>query len=206
MSASSSSYLRRAVIEFNVFNSTDVDNNHNNNNDHSTTTGEEAFHYYDGGDEALIVPGFDEALPVPNATYASSLQTQASYFDSQIFWGVNAFVASMLFLACGWCCYVHHKHSGNLRIASNPQDADRRFQERLRRRHEERMAARRSTPAKRKLRLEQSFVRHQVTMVRSLCVLKLGLSLGILFLIQDLNAVVFLIFSGCQGRRYCRSG
>ncbi|CAB9509137.1 Zinc finger, C3HC4 type (RING finger) [Seminavis robusta] len=92
--------------------------------------------------------------------------TSSGQFDPAVFWGVIAFIVTLLTCACVWCCWFGGKDSfvywvsGEGRVAS-----DLEYQSTLRQRHERRMAARRSTPTKRTFRLKRSFVRNKVQMV-----------------------------------------
>ena len=89
-------------------------------------------------------------------------------FDPRVFWGVIGFILTMLTGVCIWCWCFNGKHY-LVDWSIRREDSDRRYQETIRERHEQRMAARRSTPAKRNQRLKRSFIRNKVQMVSLQC-------------------------------------
>ena len=137
-----------------------------------------------------------------NATVTQESRTEAT-FDPRVFWGVNGFILFLVTSMCVWCWCFGGKHH-LVDWTARRVDSDRRFQQTMRERHEQRMAARRSTPAKRKFRLKRSFQRNKVQMVstrgRSRSMLYLGMRLRELIISSRLN---YIMASDCQGRRYC---
>lgn len=97
-----------------------------------------------------------------NATVATESEYSNGVFDARVFWSVNAFILVMLTATCTWCfCFGGLKRMEEFRLV----DTDLQYQQRVRDRQERRLAARRSTPAKRLARLKRSFQRNKVQMV-----------------------------------------
>ena len=102
-----------------------------------------------------------------NFTLTQETSKDESAFDSRVFWGVNCFILVLLTGMCIWCFYFGGKEN-IVEWTLQRGDTDMQYQQRVRDRHEERMAARRSTPAKRNARLKRSFQRNKVQMVSNL--------------------------------------
>jgi hypothetical protein len=103
-----------------------------------------------------------------NVTQSSSNGTQEeSQFDAKVYWGVIAFLLVMASAACAFCwCFADKDMLTQWFVGGRRVDSDLEYQLTLRQRHERRMTARRSTPAKRTARLKRSFVSNRVQMVR----------------------------------------
>ena len=108
----------------------------------------------------------DDAFQDSNSTYSDITPNTA--FDAPVFWGVNAFLLVLLVGLCVWCVWCGGKdHVESYLSANRRADSDREYQATLRQRQEARLEARRSTPTKRRARLQRSFVRNHVQMVRT---------------------------------------
>lgn len=94
----------------------------------------------------------------------ANANSSVGQFDSRVFWGVNCFIILLLSAMCIWCFWFGGKDR-IVEYSIRRVDTDRQYQQTIRERHEERMAARRSTPAKRTARLKRSFLQNKVQMV-----------------------------------------
>jgi hypothetical protein len=120
---------------------------------------------------------YDEDLS--NVTLSSSASSSASSSGGsadlgRVYWSVLSFIVVLVCVTCAWCWCCADKERWRITthghrwwfVGGRRVDSDLAFQRTLRQRHEQRMAARRSTPAKRTARLKKSFVSNKVQMVR----------------------------------------